>query len=193
MGLQSWTWLSTFHFIITKAMESKSKNSFPHGVRIGFFLQPNQSTQVVSVWWEPPSCFADGPLLTVSLHSREGMQTISHLFLWGHLSHHKGPSFKTSSSPKGPPLNTITLQFRVSIRKFGGDTNVQSIAVIMTNIWLWSHIIICILRHVAKSPSMQLTLYNLHVGDESLHFRRELPTWTVILSQISIHPSILSI
>lgn len=46
-------------------------------------------------------------------------------------------SFFTSPKPKYlsnvPPPNTITLRFRVSIHKWGKDTNIQSIA---TSYWL---------------------------------------------------------
>lgn len=67
-------------------------------------------------------------LLIVSSHGRRGKEALSGLFYKGTNSIHEGSAFM-NHIPKAPPPNTITLGIKFSSSEFGGDGNIQTIAL----------------------------------------------------------------
>lgn len=74
----------------------------------------NQGASKVSVWWGLSSWFTEGHLFTVSPPGGEQRrkQTLSHLFLWGHLPHHKSSTLKVKHSEStSQPCRMIAVCF----------------------------------------------------------------------------------
>lgn len=97
----------------------------------------NQVTRTFSVWWEPPSWFADGYLFAVSSHGGESKRTVSFVSSYKVTNIIMGalPSLPHLNliASKVPPANTRTLGIRALTYEFWRNATIQSIVKSLKN------------------------------------------------------------